>query len=107
MKHSFAVLKMEATNRERGDIRIDGFRAAHKPQQNVPSYIVAQRNGHSQKFVQGHINLRKRKGTSETYQYHIDNIILPRWRNDIAGEMKPLAIRNWLYDLHDGDDYRW
>src|SRR5215831_903293 len=38
---------------------------------------------------------------------HITNIILPRWRDDIAGEMKPLAIRNWLYDLHDGDDYRW
>jgi hypothetical protein len=32
---------------------------------------------------------RKSKGTIETYQYHIDNIILPRWRNDIAGEMKP------------------
>jgi integrase len=50
---------------------------------------------------------RKSKGTIETYQYHIGNVILPRWRNDIAGEMKPLAIRNWLYDLHDGDDYCW
>ena len=50
---------------------------------------------------------RKSKGTIETYQYHIKNIIRPRWRHDIAGEMKPLAIRNWLYDLHDGDDYRW
>jgi integrase len=50
---------------------------------------------------------RKSKGTIETYQYHINNIILPRWRNDIAGEMKPLAIRNWLYDLRDGDDYHW
>jgi len=50
---------------------------------------------------------RKGKGTIETYQYHIDNIILPRWKNDIAGEMKPLALRNWLYDLHDGDDYCW
>jgi integrase len=50
---------------------------------------------------------RKNTGTIETYQYHIDNIILPRWRNDIAGEMKPLAIRNWLYNLHDGDDYHW
>jgi hypothetical protein len=28
---------------------------------------------------------RKNTGTIETYQYHIDNIILPRWRNDIAG----------------------
>jgi hypothetical protein len=32
---------------------------------------------------------RKSKGTIETYQYHIDDIILPRWRNDIAEEMKP------------------
>jgi len=50
---------------------------------------------------------RKGKGTIETYQYHINNLILPRWENVIAEEMKPLAIRNWLYDLHDGDDYRW
>src|SRR5260370_40342204 len=50
------VMKMEATTPERGDIRVDGFRATYKPQQNVPSYIVAQRNGHSQKFVQGHID---------------------------------------------------
>jgi integrase len=50
---------------------------------------------------------RKNTGTVETYQYHIDNIILHRWRNDIAGEMKPLAIRNRLYNLHDGDDYHW
>jgi integrase len=50
---------------------------------------------------------RKGKGTIETYQYHINNLILPRWGNVIAGEMKPLAIRNWLFDLHDGDDYHW
>jgi len=50
---------------------------------------------------------RKGKGTIETYQYHINNLILPRWDNVIAEDMKPLAIRNWLYDLHDGDDYRW
>jgi hypothetical protein len=50
---------------------------------------------------------RKGKGTIETYQYHINNLILPRWENVIAEEMKPLVIRNWLYDLHDGDDYRW
>src|SRR5215469_16633962 len=50
---------------------------------------------------------RKSTGTIETYEYHINNLILPRWRDDIAAEMKPLAIRNWLYDLHDGDDYRW
>ena len=50
---------------------------------------------------------RKGKGTIETYLYHINNLILPRWKDDIAEEMKPLAIRNWLYDLHDGHDYRW
>jgi hypothetical protein len=50
---------------------------------------------------------RKGKGTIETYQYHINNLILPRWEDVIAEEMKPLAIRNWLYDLHDGHDYRW
>lgn len=50
---------------------------------------------------------RKGKGTIETYQYHINNLILPRWRNVVAEEMKPLAIRNWLFELHDGDDYHW
>src|SRR6266853_547849 len=55
MKHGFAVLKMEAANPERSDILVDSFRAAHKPQQNVRCYIVAQRNGQSQKFAQGHI----------------------------------------------------
>jgi integrase len=50
---------------------------------------------------------RKSKGTIETYQYHANNLILPRWENVIAGEMKPLAIRNWLVDLHDGEDYSW
>ena len=37
---------------------------------------------------------RKGKGTIETYQYHINNLILPRWENVIAEEMRPLAIRN-------------
>lgn len=50
---------------------------------------------------------RKGKGTIETYQYHINNLILPRWEPIIAEDMKPLAIRNWLFDLHDGDDYHW
>jgi hypothetical protein len=50
---------------------------------------------------------RKGKGTIETYQYHINNLILPRWENAIAEEMKPLEIRNWLFGLHDGDDYHW
>jgi hypothetical protein len=50
---------------------------------------------------------RKTKGTIETYQYHINNQILPRWKDVLAEEMKPLAIRNWLVDLHDGEDYVW
>jgi len=50
---------------------------------------------------------RKGKGTIETYQYHINNLILPRWESATAEEMKPLPIRNWLYELHDGDDYSW
>jgi integrase len=50
---------------------------------------------------------RKSRGTIETYQYHINNLILPRWENVIAEEMKALAIRNWLFDPHDGDDYHW
>jgi integrase len=50
---------------------------------------------------------RKTKGTIETYEYHIDNHILPRWKDAVAEEMKPLAIRNWLVDLHDGEDYVW
>lgn len=35
MEHGFAVLKMKAANLERGNIRIYGIRAAHKPQQNI------------------------------------------------------------------------
>ena len=50
---------------------------------------------------------RKTKGTIETYEYHINNHILPRWKDAVAEEMKPLAIRNWLVDLHDGEDYVW
>jgi len=50
---------------------------------------------------------RKAKGTIETYQYHLDSHILPRWAGEVAEEIKPLAIRNWLYDLHDSEDYDW
>jgi hypothetical protein len=35
---------------------------------------------------------RKSRGTIETYQCHINNLILPRWEDVIAEEMKPLAI---------------
>lgn len=50
---------------------------------------------------------RKSPGTIETYEYHIKNHILPRWRDVVADEIKPLAIRNWLVDIHDGEDYTW
>jgi integrase len=50
---------------------------------------------------------RKTKGTIETYMYHVNSQILPRWGDVIAEEMKPVAIRNWLFDLHDGEDYTW
>ncbi len=50
---------------------------------------------------------RKANGTIETYLYHINTFILPRWRNDVAAEMKPVAIRNWLYGVHDEADYTW
>jgi integrase len=50
---------------------------------------------------------RKAKGTIETYEYHINNHILERWRDVVAEEIKPLAIRNWLVELHDGEEYAW
>jgi integrase len=50
---------------------------------------------------------RKVKGTIETYLYHINTFILPRWRDTVAEEMKPLAIRNWLFEVHDDADYTW
>lgn len=50
---------------------------------------------------------RKTKGTIETYTYHLNNHILPRWKNELAVQMKPIAIRNWLFELHDSDDYAW
>src|SRR5882762_5617373 len=56
MKDGFTVLKMEAADPEPGDICVDPFWAARKAQQNVRRYIVAQRNGQSQKLSQGHID---------------------------------------------------
>jgi len=50
---------------------------------------------------------RKAKGTVETYLYHIETFILPRWRDTVAEEIKPLAIRNWLFEIHDDADYTW
>src|SRR5580698_5618484 len=56
MKDGFIILKMEAVNPERGDIRIDEFWPAHETQQNIRCDIVTERNGQSQKLAQGDIN---------------------------------------------------
>jgi hypothetical protein len=45
MQDGFIVLKVEAVNFERGDIRVDGLRSAGEAQQNVRRDVVAQRNG--------------------------------------------------------------
>jgi hypothetical protein len=54
------------------------------------------RNGH-----------RKAKGTIYCYQHVLEDFLLPRWREDVAAKIKPLAIRDWLFSLHDEDDYDW
>ena len=50
---------------------------------------------------------RKSRGTIYCYQHALDEFILPRWQDEIAAKIKPLAIRDWLYDLHDKCDYDW
>ncbi len=45
MKDGFTILKVEAVDPERGDIRIDGVWPTYEAQQNVRCNIVAQRNG--------------------------------------------------------------
>jgi integrase len=50
---------------------------------------------------------RKAKGTIETYEYHLNAHILPRWKDIVAEEMRPVAIRRWLVSLHDDDEYSW
>jgi integrase len=54
------------------------------------------RNGH-----------RKSKGTIYCYRHALDDFILPRWQDEVAAKVKPLSIRDWLYDLHDEGDYDW
>jgi len=54
------------------------------------------RNGH-----------RKSKGTIYCYQHVLEDIIIPRWKNEVAPKIKPLSIRDWLFNLHDGDGYDW
>lgn len=58
--------------------------------------LFNKRNGH-----------RKSKGTIYCYRHALDEFILPRWQDDVAARIKPLAIRDWLYNLHDEGDYDW
>lgn len=41
------------------------------------------------------------------YQHALDDFILPRWKDEVAANVKPLSIRDWLYDLHDERDFDW
>jgi integrase len=50
---------------------------------------------------------RKAKGTVYNYQHALDDFILPRWENEVAAKIKPLAVRDWLYSVHDEEDYDW
>ena len=50
---------------------------------------------------------RKSKGTIYCYQHALDEFILPRWRDEVATKVKPLSIRDWLFTLHDEEDYDW
>jgi integrase len=70
-----------------------GWLANHYIQHGLP---FNKRNGH-----------RKLKGTIYDYQHVLDEFILPRWQGDVAAKVKPLAIRDWLYGLHDEGDYDW
>ena len=70
-----------------------GWLANHYINHGLP---FNKRNGH-----------RKSKGTIYCYQHALDEFILPRWQDEIAARVKPLSIRDWLYDLHDESDYDW
>jgi integrase len=50
---------------------------------------------------------RKSKGTIYCYRHALDEFILPRWHEIVAAKIKPLAIRDWLYNLHDEGDFDW
>lgn len=50
---------------------------------------------------------RKAKGTIYNYQHDLDEFILPRWKKEVAAQIKALAVRDWLYALHDDEDYDW
>ena len=70
-----------------------GWLANHYINDGLP---FNKRNGH-----------RKSKGTIYCYQHALDEFILPRWQDEVAAKVKPLSIRDWLYDLHDESDYDW
>ena len=70
-----------------------GWLANHYINHGLP---FNKRNGH-----------RKSKGTIYCYQHVLDDFILPRWQDEVAAKVKPLAIRDWLFNLHDEDDYDW
>jgi integrase len=70
-----------------------GWLANHYINHGLP---FNKRNGH-----------RKAKGTIYCYQHVLEDLILPRWKDEVAAKVKPLAIRDWLFSLHDEDDYDW
>jgi integrase len=70
-----------------------GWLANHYIKHGLP---FNKRNGH-----------RKSKGTIYCYQHALNDFILPRWEDEVANRVKPLSIRDWLFNLHDGDDYDW
>jgi integrase len=45
-------------------------------------------------------SIPKAHSTVATYRGYINRHILPRWETTRATEMEPVAIRNWLRDLH-------
>ncbi len=67
-----------------------GWLANHYINDGLP---FNKRNGH-----------RKAKGTIYCYQHALDEFILPRWKDEVAAKVKPLSIRDWLFNLHDESD---
>jgi len=70
-----------------------GWLANHYINHGLP---FNKRNGH-----------RKSKGTIYCYRHALEEFILPRWMDEVASKVKPLSIRDWLFHLHDEDDYDW
>jgi integrase len=70
-----------------------GWLANHYLNHGLP---FNKRNGH-----------RKSKGTIYCYRHALEEFILPRWKDEVAAKVKPLSIRDWLFHVHDEDDYDW